>query len=120
MDYPQADNDRYASSQIMADEMATGMVDDVDLWMLAELTGDLYAAEGFFGFDPYGGKSPEELTIWTREGFLPPVQGPAHYELRFPEIVTEDGRILRRQGPPVRVLVAGPAPNAVEMEWTAV
>ena len=118
MDYPA--NDRFANSQIIADEMADGMVDDVDLWMMAELTGDLYAAEGFFGFDPYGGKPPEDLTIWTREGFLPPVKGPAHYELRFPEIVSDDGRVRRLHGPPQRVLVAGPAPNAVEMEWSVV
>lgn len=118
MDYPA--NDRFANSQIIADEMADGMVDDVDLWMMAELTGDLYAGEGFFGFDPYGGKKPEELTTWSREGFLPPVEGPAHYELRFPEIVADGGRIRRLHGPPLRVLVAGPAPNAVELEWNAV
>lgn len=114
-----AANDTFANSQIMADEMATGMVDDVDLWMLAELTGDLYAAEGFFGFDPYGGRNPEDLTIWSRQGFLPPTEGPAHYELRFPQILSDDGRIRRLHGPPQRALVAGPAPNIVEMEWNA-
>ena len=32
----------------------------------------------------------------------------------------DDGRVRRLHGPPQRVLVAGPAPNAVEMEWSVV
>ena len=112
-------NDRFANSQIIANEMAEGMVDDVDLWMMAELTGDPYAADGFFGFDPYGGKKPEDLTIWSRHGFLPPTEGPAHYELRFPEVVSEMGQIRRLHGPPKRVLVAGAALDKVELSFSS-
>ena len=114
-----AANDTFANSQIMADDMATGMVDAIDLMMLAELTGDLYAMDGFFGFDPYGGKNPEELTVWSRHGFLPPIKGPAHYELRFPRLVSEYGRIQFLHGPPQRVLVAGPALDKVELSFSS-
>jgi len=118
MDYPVAANDLFANPSAMAEEMATGMIDDIDLLMMAELTGDLYAIDGFFGFDPYGGKKPDELIIWTREGFLPPIKERAHYELRFPHVVSDIGQIHRLYGPPQRVLVAGPALDKVELSFS--
>jgi len=118
MDTPAAANDRLASPSAIAEEMATGMIDDIDLMMMAELTGDFYAMDGFFGFDPYGGKKPEELTIWTQEGFLPAIEGTAHYELRFPHVVSDIGQIHRLYGPPQRVLVPGPALDKVELSFS--
>ena len=92
MDTTAAANDRFADPSAIAEDMATGMIDDIDLMMMAELTGDFYAMDGFFGFDPYGGKKREELTIWTKEGFLPAIEGPAHYELRIPHVVSDNAQ----------------------------
>ena len=115
---PAAANDRFADPSAIAEDMATGMIDDIDLMMIAELTGDFYAMDGFFGFDPYGGKKPEDLTTWTKDGFLPPIEGPAHYELRFPHVVSDIGQIDRLYGPPQRVLVPGPALDKVELSFS--
>jgi len=118
MDTPAAANDQFANPCAIAENMAGGFVDDIDLMMMAELTGDLYAADGFFGFDPYSGRKPEELTIWTRRGFLPAIEEPAHYELRFPHVVSDIGQIRRLYGPPQRVLVPGPALDKVELSFS--
>jgi len=118
MDIPAAANDQFANPSSIAESMAEGFVDDIDLMMIAELTGDFYAMDGFFGFDPYGGKKPEEFTIWTKEGFLPPTEGPAHYELRFPHMVSDIGQIHSLYGPPQRVLVPDPALDKVELSFS--
>ena len=111
-------NDQFANAVTIGEDFDAGQIDDVDLWMIAEATGDPYAAGGFFGFDPYGGRKPEDLTIWTRDGFLPAVQGPAHYELRFPYLRSDIGQIRRLPGPPQRVLVPGPALDKVELSFS--
>ena len=118
MDTSAPANDQFANPDTIAEDMAIGMIDDIDLMMFAELTADFYAIDGFFGFDPYGGKKPEDLTIWTKEGFLPPTEGPAHYELRFPHVVSDIGQIRCLYGPPQRVLVPGPALDKVELSFS--
>ena len=118
MDTPAAANDRFADPSAIAEDMAIGMIDDINLMMIAELTGDFYAMDGFFGFDPYGGQKPEELTIWTKEDFLPAIEGPAHYELRFPQVVSDIGQIDYLYGPPERVLIPGPALDKVELSFS--
>jgi len=113
-----ADNDQFANASTIAADMAAGLIDDIDLMMMAELTGDLYAADGFFGFDPFGGKKQEDLTIWIRDGFLPPVESPAHYELQFPFVASGIGQIRQLYGPPERVLVAGPVLDKIELSFS--
>jgi hypothetical protein len=110
-----ADNDQFADGTAIGDDFDAGLIDGIDLWMIAEATGDPYAAEGFFGFDPYGRQKPEDLTICTGQRFLPPVQGPAHYELRFPYLRSDIGQIRRLPGPPQRILVPGPALDKAEV-----
>ena len=117
--YPPASNDFFANPMSIAESFRLGLMDETDLLTLAEATQDLYAADGFFGFDPYGGKAPEELTIRIQEGFLPPVPAQAHYELCFPIRSMANGVTRQVAGPPQRVLVVGAAPNAVELSWTA-
>ena len=118
MDTSAPANDQFANPDTIAEDMAIGMIDDIDLMMIAELTADFYAIDGFFGFDPYGGQKPEELTIWTKDGFLPAIEGPAHYELRFPHVVSDIGQIRCLYGPPQRVLVPGPALDKVELSFS--
>lgn len=84
-------------------------LDPVDLLFLAEVEGDHNIASGFFGFDPYGGVAPEQLTIVTCGADGCTTEVPAHYELDWP--TWHDSKFdvgVFSEGPPNRVLVAVP------------
>ena len=118
MIHSHAANDQFANARTIAEEFDAGLIDDIDLMMLAEATQDFHAADGFFGFDSYGGRKPEDLTMWVRDGFLPPIEVPAHFELRFPHIISAIGQIRRLAGPPQRVLAPGPPLDKVELSFS--
>lgn len=107
-----AGNDNETDLLYPADEM-----DAVDLMFLAEAEGDHNIAFGFFGFDPYGGLEPADLSVATRGEDGHAIRVPAHYELEWPTDGDADSEDIQyAEGPPKRVLVAGhfePAPISI-------